>query len=109
ICASGCGKFTTNLRIQEGKRGKRNEKKLDVKRSEVRVVRPAVYCGAWLCCYEPVEFADAACVRLASDHLLAGGGPLASEQDPLRRISWGTGQAHVLASPHERTLGAHDP
>src|ERR1700674_4178473 len=96
----------TNLRNQEGKR---NEKELVVKRTEDRAVCHSARRGAWFCGYEPVEFIDAASVRLASDHFLAGGGSLASEQDTLRRISWWTGQAHVLASPHEGALGAHDP
>src|ERR1700674_2008952 len=96
----------TNLRNQEGKR---NEKELVVKRTEDRAVCHSTRRGAWSCGDEPVEFVDAASVRLASDQRLVEGGPLAAEQDTLRRISWWTGQAHVLALPHEGALGAHDP
>src|SRR5260370_16999449 len=96
----------TNLRKLEDKR---NDRETDFKGTEGRAVRHSAHRGAWFCRHEPVEFFDAASVRLASDQLLAGGGPLASEQDPLRRISWWPVQAHVLASPHEGALGAHDP
>src|SRR6202158_1172535 len=106
ICASGFGPFMTNLRNQEGKR---NEKELDIKGTEDRAVRHSARRSAWFCGHEPVEFFDASSVRLASDQLLAGGGHFASQQDPLRRISWWTRQAHALASPHEGALGAHDP
>src|SRR5260370_13886196 len=106
ICASGFAPFMTNLRKLEDKR---NDRETDFKGTEGRSVLDSAHRGAWFCRHEPVEFFDAASVRLASDQLLAGGGPLASEQDPLRRISWWPGQAHVLASPHEGALGAHDP
>src|ERR1700676_2289005 len=96
----------TNLRKLEDKR---NDRETDFKGTEGRAVRHSAHRSAWFCRHEPVEFFDAASVRLASDQLLAGGGPLASEQDPVRRISWWPGQAHVLASPHEGALGAHDP
>src|ERR1700692_2107029 len=96
----------TNLRELEDKR---NDRETDFKGTEGRAVRHSAHRSAWFCRHEPVEFFDATSVRLASDQLLAGCGPLASEQDPLRRISWWPGQAHVLASPHEGALGAHDP
>src|ERR1700682_5974858 len=96
----------TNLRKLEDKR---NDRETDFKGTEGRAVRHSAHRSAWFCRHEPVEFFDASSVRLASDQLLAGGRHFASEQDPLRRISWWTGQAHVLASPHEGALGAHDP
>src|ERR1700738_2271824 len=94
ICASGFAPFMTNLRKLEDKK---NDRETDFKGTEGRAVRHSAHRSAWFCRHEPVEFFDAASVRLASDQLLAGGRPLASEQDPLRRISWWPGQAHVLA------------
>src|SRR5271155_2710883 len=97
---------TTNLRKVEGK----NETEKDFEICAGRhAVRPAADCGAWLCGHEAVELADAASLRLACDHLLAGGGYLGPQQDPVRRTSRRTGRAHALEAPHEGPLGAHDP
>src|ERR1700676_3902085 len=46
---------------------------------------------------------------MARDQFLAGGGSVGSVQDSLWRISGRTATTHVLASPHARALGTHDP
>src|SRR5271166_277425 len=89
---------------------KRNESEMDFEGTDVRGAGRGVLRAVWICGDEPVELVNAGSVRLALDHLLAGSGHFDTKQDPLRRLSWRTTRpAHVLAPPHEGTLGTYDP
>src|ERR1700733_4156952 len=60
----------------------------------------------WIHCERTMEWAHALHLRMAQHYVLAGGRPLASEQDPFwRRLPRARERKHTLAAPHGRTMG----
>src|SRR5438445_13212110 len=94
ICANGCSRSTRSFQNEIGN-------------CEVRCHRAAVRRGCGLRGHAVVELDPAGCDRLASDHVLAGGGLTYSEQDPVWIwISWWS--AASLAASHDGAMGAND-
>src|ERR1700728_4186209 len=105
IFANACKPSTTILEKLEGNR---HEKALVGARTEVRTIRRLIRYRVGLCGAGVVELADAGSFWLAFDQLLAGGRDFGSEQDPVRRLPGPRWPALLLASPHDRAVGADD-
>jgi hypothetical protein len=86
----------------------RDEKKMDVEGTEVRVVHGTGCSCIEFCGDESLELVDAGAFWIASNRLLAGSGSVDSEQDSFWRIPWTPESVHTLAGTNDGTLGTDD-